>query len=110
MIAYRKKVIEARCERGRRGGRRSQAVQSERRMQREIGPRPLPYGKLLRVFMSYDPVTDRFIRYEIYKSFAGKRKVDVVVNGSIAFRGRSVTWLFDRLRRKMAMLPEIVED
>lgn len=109
MIAYRRKILEGRCDRGRRGGRRSQSVQAERRMSELLGPRPLPAGKLLRVFISCDAMTGSVTRYEIYKSRAGKRKVDVVVDRSLVFRGKSVTWLFDKLRRKMCLLPEIVD-
>ena len=92
------------------GGKRSQQVQSQKRMDKPLGPRATPPGKLLRTFMNADHLTGETIRYDIYKSYHGKRKIDIHIDRSRIIKGKSVTWLMNKIRAKRCILPEIVED
>lgn len=81
---------------------------------REAGPRRIPHGELMKIFMIHDPSTDEFHRYEVFKSYAGKRKVDLVIDRDTKseqrINGVSATWLTNKIREKLAMLVEIEED
>ena len=95
-------------------GRCSGVAHGKRIEGREIGPRRIPYGKPLKTLMIHDPGKDEFHRFETFKSYAGKRKIDIIIDrdtrGERLIKGVSATWLMNLLRQKMAMLPEICED
>lgn len=88
-------------------GKRSQEVQARKRLAGAAPVYPILPGVLLRVFMIADPASGSFHRFEVYKSFAGKRKIDLVIDRGEPIRGKSITWLMALLRKKMAILPEI---
>jgi hypothetical protein len=105
---------EERCKRASAMGKASARSRAERNEGREIGPRPLPVGTHLKTLIIHDPRTDTCHRYEAFKSLAGKRKIDLVIDRGTRsekrINAKSVTWLMDQLRQKMAVLPEICED
>ena len=79
-------------------------------MDNPTGPRSTPSGELLRTFINANHQTGEVIRYDIYKSYYGKRKIDIVIDRGTTIKGKSITWLMIKLREKMCLLPEIVED
>lgn len=95
-------------------GKKSAIARRERLEGREIGPRRLPFGHPLKVVVIYNPNTNECHRYETFKSFSGKRKIDLVIDRGTpqekSIKGVSATWLSDLWRRKLAMLAEIEED
>lgn len=114
MIAESMRLVEKRKERFSRMGVASGKSRLSALEGREVGPRRIPPGKLMKVFMIHDPGTDEFHRYEVFKSYAGKRKIDLVIDRGTKSEKRtngvSATWLTNKIREKLAMLAEIEED
>lgn len=118
MIANRWQIRKARREARRKRfsemGKASARARDQKQTGREMGPRSTPYGELLKTAIFMDPKTGEVNRYDIFKSYAGKRKIDLWVNRDTSrekwILGVSATWFASLMRQHLAHLPEIQED